>query len=50
MAYKFDLEDFDKKLIEKLTRKPPTGGSLIERIRGAAGGLRKPLKPRLPKL
>lgn len=52
MAYKFDLEDFDKRLIEKLNRqgKPQVGGPLIERLREAARKPRLPRVPRLPRL
>lgn len=39
MVYKFDLDDFDKKLIEKLTPKP-AGIPLRERLRGTRLRLR----------
>ena len=49
MAFKFDLEDFDNKLIEKLSRqgKPQVNGTLIERLREEA---RKPRLPRVPRI
>ncbi len=47
MTYKFDLEDFDKRLIEKLSRqgKAPVGGSLIARLREEARKRRLPKPP-----
>lgn len=47
MTYKFDLEDFDKKLIEKLNRqgKPQVGGPLIEQLREQARKRRLPKPP-----
>ena len=48
MAYKFDLEDFDNKLIEKLNRqgKPQVGGLIIERLRQAVQKRRLPVTPK----
>ena len=49
MTYKFDLEDFDKRLIEKLNRqgKPQVGDSIIERVKEA---VRKRRLPRVPRI
>jgi len=50
MPYKFDMEDFDKKLVEKLKRQgmPPAPISpLADRIRRA---VRKRKLPRLPRI
>ena len=45
MAFKFNLEDFDKKLIDKLKKSgQPQGNSLFNKLKEAAK------KPRLPKL
>jgi len=43
MPYKFDLDEFDKKLLEKLNSKP---ASLTSRLREAI----RRRKPKLPKM
>jgi len=46
MAEKFNLEDMEKRILEKL-HPPARTGNLIERLREAAGRRRLPRLPRM---